>query len=543
MSDSSDLSPSLTSAAEVYHERTKYDPETLATKARALDWQQQPSPFKTYRLGHPIDLSPYLREPASTADELWWQQLSRLLYCSYGPTAKMSQANLILRAAPSAGGLYPAEVYVVSRGTPQLPAGVYNYQVREIALWPVWQGEGQWRQLQEACFWHPALDETQLALITTAVFFRSAWRYQDRAYRRIYLDTGHLLGNVELAGAIAGYRPHLIGGFIDEAVDRLLYLDSATEGTTAVVALASLSDPRQNLAPTPTVLPSPGGDRKAVAQAEEGELLAAFHQATCIGATDLDRGDATFAYPKKPDLVPWASTLAESVLAPPRPRSRSNATADQYNFPFCLKVPLATPPLDWGDQLRELEQAILRRRSTREYSGEALTLEELKAILDFTYQPQHYLDAELDTAPDYFDLELISTFVAVTNVADLETGCYYYAPAAQEFRQIRFKNFREELHFLCLGQELGRDAGAIVFQTANLAAAVQRWGDRAYRYLHLDSGHLGQRMNLAAVRLDVGVSGIAGFFDNLVNDVLGIPGDEAVLYLTTLGRPWRSPRA
>jgi nitroreductase len=49
-------------------------------------------------------------------------------------------------------------------------------------------------------------------------------------------------------------------------------------------------------------------------------------------------------------------------------------------------------------------------------------------------------------------------------------------------------------------------------------------------------------MNLAAVRLGVGVSGIAGFFDNLVNEVLGIPNDEAVLYLTTLGRPWRSPR-
>jgi nitroreductase len=66
---------------------------------------------------------------------------------------------------------------------------------------------------------------------------------------------------------------------------------------------------------------------------------------------------------------------------------------------------------------------------------------------------------------------------------------------------------------------------------------VEADGDRVYRYLHLDSGHLGQRLNLAAIRLGLGVSGIGGFFDDQVNEVLGIPLDEAVLYITTLGRP------
>jgi SagB-type dehydrogenase family enzyme len=104
-------------------------------------------------------------------------------------------------------------------------------------------------------------------------------------------------------------------------------------------------------------------------------------------------------------------------------------------------------------------------------------------------------------------------------------------------RQIRFKNFRSELHYLCLGQDLGRDAGAVIFHTADLQQAVQKYGDRAYRYLHLDAGHLGQRLNLAAMQLGLGVSGIGGFFDDQVNEVLGIPEDEAVLYITTLGRP------
>jgi SagB-type dehydrogenase family enzyme len=184
-----------------------------------------------------------------------------------------------------------------------------------------------------------------------------------------------------------------------------------------------------------------------------------------------------------------------------------------------------------------LGSTILKRRSTRAYNGANLTFTELKALLDFTYQPQHYVEQGLDGLPDYFALDFIETFIAVTGVTDLEEGCYYYAPKAQELRQIRFKNFRRELHYLCLGQDLGRDAGAVVFHTADLKQAIERNGDRAYRYLHMDAGHLGQRLNLAAIYLGLGVSGIGGFFDDRVNEVLGIPPDEAVLYITTLGRP------
>jgi SagB-type dehydrogenase family enzyme len=88
-----------------------------------------------------------------------------------------------------------------------------------------------------------------------------------------------------------------------------------------------------------------------------------------------------------------------------------------------------------------------------------------------------------------------------------------------------------------LGQDLGRDAAAVLFHTADLKSAIAQYGDRVYRYLHMDAGHLGQRLNLAATNLSLGVSGIGGFFDDQVNEILGIPADEAVIYVTTLGRP------
>jgi SagB-type dehydrogenase family enzyme len=500
------------SISQHYHDRTKYHPDTLPN--RQLDWSKQPIPFKEYKIGVPFDLKPYLAEkPNLTTEDLNWRRLSRFLFCSYGLTVKMVAQNgdpIYLRAAPSAGGLYPAEIYLISRGTPMMPAGLYSYQPQTHSLLHFWDSE-VWSALQQATFWHPTLEATQIALVTTAVFYRSAWRYDDRAYRRIFLDTGHLLGNIELAAALNDYRPYLIGGFADEAMNQLLYLDTLQEGTTTVMALADLLDVQQNLPLAPTALPS--ATQWDYPKIADGDLLLYLHQSS--------------------QIIQDEPSIAVKDLDTPHP----DRTTDQYNFPFGLKVSTRTSPIDWGENLEGLGSAILKRRSTRTFRGTALKLEDLCALLDFTYQPQNYIEQNLDRTPDYFDLSLIETFVAISGVEGLEEGCYYYAPHAQELRQMRFKNFRQELHMLCLGQNLGRDAAAVLFHTANLQRAIGQYGDRAYRYLHMDAGHLGQRLNLAAIRLGLGVSGIAGFFDDQVNDILGIPGDEAVLYITTLGQP------
>lgn len=504
------------SIAQHYHDRTKYDPETLAAKSHQLDWENQPAPFKEYKIGATIDLKPYLKKQPEGADtnpaRKGLTRLSRLLFCSYGLTAKLTTVTgnpLYLRSAPSAGGLYPAEIYLLSLGIPQLPPGLYNYQARTHSLIRFWDSD-VWPALQAACFWPQVLEHTRLAIATTAVFYRSAWRYQDRAYRRIFLDTGHLLGNIELACSLTDYRPHLIGGFNDDELNNLLYLDSEQESVITFIPLADLLDVNQNLPRFRTALPSP--THTDYPNIPDGQLLTYCHEATKINSDTTGVGG-------------WTLPSEEEPLD------------DKYNFPFCAKVSTRTAPINWTDNLEGLETTILKRRSTRAYTSGSLTFEELKAALDFTYHPEHYTYYGLDGYPDFFDLSLIETFVAVSSVTGLDEGCYYYAPKAEELRQVRFKNFRRQLHFLCLGQDLGRDASAVVFHTADLKKAIAKYGDRVYRYLHMDAGHLGQRLNLAAIYLGLGVSGIGGFFDDQVNEVLGIPEDEAVIYITTLGRP------
>lgn len=496
-----------------YHERTKYHPETIAAKSKSLDWSSQPSPFKEYKIGVSYDLKPYLSGSQSSdpqSNDYQWQRLSRLFAYSYGLTAKIPTIGepIYLRAAPSAGGLYPSEIYLIAKGNTLLKEGLYSYQPKTHSLVHFWEND-VWEILKEACFNHPAFEKTDLALITTAIFYRSAWRYEDRAYRRIFLDTGHLLANIELCAAMTGYRPYLIGGFQDITLNELLYLDPEQEGVLTVIPLIDFQKATFPLPPSITALPSSIDTNYP--DLVEGELLGYLHQSTEIS-----------------DIEGEIDEFQKGTI---------NTGEDGYNFPFCLKVSLKTQPIHWGDQLLGLEGTLLRRRSTRAYTGGEITLDELKALIHFTYHPEAYENQGLDKQPDFFDLNLLETFIAVSGVTGLEEGCYYYARHAQELRQIRFKNFRRELHYLCLGQELGRDSSAIIFQTADLKKAVEKYGDRAYRYLHLDAGHLGQRLNLAAIYLNLGVSGIAGFFDDQVNEVLGIPADEAVIYLTTLGQP------
>ncbi|MEM1238584.1 MAG: SagB/ThcOx family dehydrogenase [Cyanobacteria bacterium P01_H01_bin.26] len=501
------------SLAQQYHQRTKYFPDALPQGT--LNWAEQPEVYKHYPLGSRFDLQGYLAAAEQSRDR-WWQRLSQFLFHSYGLTAKFTSTagdTVYLRSAPSAGALYPAEIYLISRGTSHLPAGLYNYHVKTHSLVRFWD-DHPWQRLQTACFWHPALEHTDLALVTSVIFQRSAWRYQARAYRRVCLDTGHLLGNIELAAALCDYRPHLIGGFVDDAVNDLLYLNGAEEGAIAVLALADLLEVEQNLSRGCTALPSAAiAEGAEAAPADDDRLLEALHRASKITP--------------QPD-----KSLKQAQLADPPERVSS-----PYAFPFGNNASTAVTPVSWGEGLTELAKTMLHRRSTRRYRGAAIGLDRLRQLLDFTYHPEHYSEQGCDAQPDYFDLSLIQTFIVVLGVNNLDAGCYYYDPAAATLRQVRFKHFRRELHHLCLGQALGRDASAAIIHTANLNTAIDRHCDRAYRYLHMDAGHLGQRLNLAAIHLGLGVSGIAGFFDDQVNDVLGIPEDEAVLYITTVGVP------
>ena len=190
-----------------YHENTKYSPETISGHP-GLDWPLQPKPYKVFRSKDRVELSSSLLVASSSdsglpillphaSGKLDLPRLSTLLLHTNGVTAiqETAQEAICFRAAPSAGALYPTEVYVAIRGIPELPDGIYNYQVKEHELVPVMEGDF-WRDFEAVTFGADAVKTSNCLILLSQVYYRSSWRYQDRAYRRILLDTGHVLGNL-----------------------------------------------------------------------------------------------------------------------------------------------------------------------------------------------------------------------------------------------------------------------------------------------------------------------------------------------------------
>lgn len=489
------------SVADRYHRDTKYSPTNIGNHP-GLDWSRQPVPFKTFQSKRRVDLRPHLLLeqdevsgfPLLTEHDVGpidLARLSTLLLHTNGVTASAShgEETFYFRAAPSAGALYPTEVYVAAHGIEGLPDGIYNFQVREHALAPVCDGDFR-RDLAALCFRHPEVERAACTLMFSAVFHRSSWRYQDRAYRRILLDTGHVVGNLVSFAPELGLHASPVGAFHDEGLNSLLLLDTQEEAMLAVVPLLDAADPGAAPAARPSPVAGPGSVDDAAS------LLLAMHHASDIASTEPPAAPAAGA-----DLTDrWGTSEVK---------------------------PLPRGELGWSGRRTS---TILLRRSTREFTGAPITLEELGALLDDSYAPWRS-EAAL------FDPSRLGTFVAVSRVTGLDAGIYFYDPAAHALHLRSRGDFSTRCGYICLGQDLGSAAAAVVFHCADLDDAIGAWGERGYRYLGLDAGHLGQRLNLAAIRSGLGVSGIGGYFDDQVNEMLGLSEGIACIYITCLGQP------
>ncbi len=509
----------MSSLAAQYHDATKYAPETIGNHP-GIDWAAQPEPFKTYDTATPVELAPLLPfdpnpftgapcRDETLANSLDLRGLSHWLFATYGITGVIPQQPrpTYLRASPSAGGLYPAEIYVVVRDLDGCEPGLYGYDPRAHRLAPLWSDVGAATQLAAAAYGNAAVAAAPVAVIVTGVFERSRWRYGERAYRRILLDSGHLLGNAGLVAPAFNLRVHITAAFCDAQVNTLLRVDDQQEGALAIIAL---NRPGVAERPAWTALPS----------------------ATTVG------GGSSGGSANTDDSLSFFQALHHgSMLPPTRPRliargeSQAETLETRYGWSGGLDLALAN---DTRVALatRQFHTAV-HRRSTRRFLRRPLSREQLARILAAAYMPA---SVGLGEQPA-LDRSQLMTFVAVLDVTGIPAGVYYLAPHALALRLVKAGVTRTEVQTLCLGQELGGDAAAVIFHTADLTNAVQAQGERAYRYLHLDAGIIGQALALAAISEGAGTSGIGGFFDDQAADLLGIPREQAVVYISCIGVP------
>lgn len=200
--------------------------------------------------------------------------------------------------------------------------------------------------------------------------------------------------------------------------------------------------------------------------------------------------------------------------------------------PDPTEIVLPEPRLDSD---HSLEQTLLRRRSVREYGGEALTIDEVSQLL-WAAQGITYARG-FRTAPSAGATYPLETYLVVGNVIEVAPGVYRYDPARHRLEKVLEGDVRAGLTSAALGQrQVGEGAASIVF-AAIYERTTQRYGERGIRYVHMEAGHAAQNVYLQAVALDLGTVVIGAFRDDEVSEVLGLPADEEPLYVIPVGHP------
>jgi SagB-type dehydrogenase family enzyme len=198
----------------------------------------------------------------------------------------------------------------------------------------------------------------------------------------------------------------------------------------------------------------------------------------------------------------------------------------------------------------ELARVLRRRRSVREFSTEPVSLQELGELLGLSCGvtgAQHLGGSDyllLRSNPSGGALYPIEVYPIVFRGRDVAPGLYHYAPREHALELITAGEFQETVFQITMKQQVVREASFVIALTALTARNMFKYGERGYRYMLLDAGHLAENLYLTANVLDLGCVTIAGFIDDRLNELLDIDGvNEFAVYLFVSGhmprQPWR----
>ncbi len=208
-------------------------------------------------------------------------------------------------------------------------------------------------------------------------------------------------------------------------------------------------------------------------------------------------------------------------------------------------IPLPAPH-EKGDL--SVESALQNRRSTRRYKKFPLSKEILGQILwagqgiteKSDNPPAFWGDRAwpggLRTAPSAGALYPLDVYVAVGHVEDLAPGVYRYLPGKQALEHTAEGDRREELSRAALGQACVREGAVVLIISGVYARSAAKYGDRAQRYTHIETGAVGQNIYLQAESLGLGTVMVGAFNDKKVQSVLGLSQDEIPLAIMPIGK-------
>lgn len=520
-----------------YHMRSKHRLEAYAAGPAALDWDDQPEPFRWFdgtckielplladqiRIGY-ADL--YRTDLPPSALPLF-ERLSILLERSMGLAAWKSYGDQswALRCNPSSGNLHPTEAYIITTGMEGLSAGVYHYLSRD-------------HQLERRC--EPGIGPASSMLPSdhvlvglSSIHWREAWKYGERAFRYCQHDAGHAIAAISYAAAALGWTARLVTGWSDETIIHMLGLDRDDDFGNAERehpdAVLWMHPSKANIDSEPEAEP----------------VLAAIDAGIWHGRANVLSPRHDYEWPvidavSRAAIKPARMTLP-SWIPPARPEPLPSACT--------------TPAMSLFRQ----------RRSAQHFDGRsAITAEQLFRMLDITL-PRIGM-APWSSLPWRPRIHLV---LFIHRVHGLRSGLYLFmrdenaatllresisrsefhwqkaaaCPSHLALYSLLFADCRKTAALLSCHQPIAGDSAFSLGMLAQFDATLQE-GAWAYRALFWEAGMLGHTLYLEAEAAGVRATGIGCYFDDSFHQILGLQDTRLQsLYHFTVGAPLEDRR-
>ena len=493
----------ITTAKE-YHWATKYIRHRI--KPHYLDFKNYPDPVKSYDFIKKVDLTKDLLNLDTDLNSIFTQPdqaelfrpfrlstLSEILLLAYGVTRTGYTANgaeFFFRTTPSAGGLYPCHLYLAVRCMDGLETGVYYCDLIRGFLGLIQRGEHSARGKNEFSF----------SFIITGEFFNSSWKYRERAFRYILLDSGHLIENIALAVKAFGRFFSIDYSFDDEKVLGFLSIDHTKEVPLACVNVGQDEHNLKNLIEAGPDLTGPKAEEKM-------------------------RLSAVTSYPLLQKIYDLSKV------------SFFDNTADPQNIQVLTGQPQKTINLsDFEADFKgppvkiNYVDTVIRRRSKRNFIPKELDMNKAVVLISLASSllgPQTDLAGKVDPH--------LVLGISCQNVSGLDDGFYLFSRDRLSLLLISKGRFQDNLSQVCMDQRWIANAALNFLFMANLTGLEKKYGPRGYRYLMMQSGRVAQRIYLAATGLGLGCCGVGALYDEEAQNLFDLNEESVLLYVVATG--------
>ena len=235
-------------------------------------------------------------------------------------------------------------------------------------------------------------------------------------------------------------------------------------------------------------------------------------------AQSVSTATAVKTAPAVPDVA--LSSAAQQPQAAPSASFEDLSAAKEF---FQLPSPSLIGVLS-------LEECIAKRRSVRRFQAKDLSIEQISQI---AWAAQGITDTKnkLRSVPSAGALYPVEIYVVASS------GVFSYIPDGHQLKKISSADQRQNLSDACQGQNCIAQAGISIVITASYGKTAWKYGEKAVRFVDLETGHAAQNILLQAAALDLSAVPVGSVNEPQVKQLLNLPADQKPVYVVPVGYP------